>query len=74
MVDNEMDGYMEFFYQFGKDHPAVSVRLSPASALPEVLETFEGFLRVAGYHFGGQLDFVDVNDAIEPHESEAELN
>lgn len=55
-MDNEMNGYIEFFYQFSDRHPAVSVRMSPDAAIPEVLEAFEGFLRAAGYHFTGQLD------------------
>ncbi len=71
MEDTEMDGYMEFFYQFGKDHPAISVRLSPSSDLGEVLTSFEGFLRAAGYSFTGEVDIIP--DEV-PQESEAEMN
>ncbi len=56
--NNEMDGYMEFFYQFSKDAPAISVRLSPGSDLSEVLTSFEGFLRAAGYVFTGEVDII----------------
>ena len=71
MEETEMDGYMEFFYQFGKDHPAVSVRLSPSSDLGEVLVSFEAFLRAAGYCFTGEVDI--IRDEV-PQDSEAELN
>ncbi len=70
MEDNEMDGYMEFFYQFNQKSPAVSIRLSPDTALPEVFEAFEQFLRGAGYSFNGQIDLVD--DV--PQDSQAEYN
>ncbi len=73
MVDKDEDiGFMEFTYQFSSKHPLVSIQLSPYSTLPEVLEAFEGFLRTSGYHFAGQLDF--VNDAIEPQEQNDSYN
>ncbi len=59
MEDSEMNGVMEFFYQFSDRHPAVSIRLSPETALPEVLESFEQFLRGAGYHFNGDIEIVE---------------
>ncbi len=58
MNDNEMDGYMEFFYQNSPSDPAISMRISPHSDLGQVFEAFEQFLRGAGYHFEGRLDIL----------------
>ena len=62
---------MEFFYQFDKDHPAISVRLSPSSDLSEVLVNFEAFLRAAGYCFPGEVDI--IRDEA-PQDTTADLN
>lgn len=70
MEDNT--GIMEFYYQFSDKHPGISVRLSPETSLNEVLEAFEDFLRGAGYHFEGQLDFVEYT--VVPQDPNAEAN
>jgi hypothetical protein len=59
MEDSEMNGMIEFFYQFGDRHPAVSIRMSPDTALPELLQAFGEFLRGAGYHFNGDIEIVE---------------
>ncbi len=69
---DEMNGMIEFFYQFSDGHPAISIRMSPAAALPEVLQTFEQFLRGAGYYFDGQIDIVRF-ETVQQDEN-AELN
>lgn len=57
---NDNNGKMEFTYQFADLSPKVTVTLSAGSALPEVLESFEAFLRAAGYHFDGQVDIIEA--------------
>lgn len=69
---DEMNGMIEFFYQFSDRHPAISVKLSPDAALPELLTTFEQFLRGAGYHFDGEIDIIKYD--IVPQDENAELN
>ncbi len=71
MEDNEMDGYMEFSYQFSRKDPAVFMRLAPDSDLSQVFEAFERFLRGAGYHFNGQIDIVSDDLIVN---NDAELN
>lgn len=63
-------GYIEFFYQYDDRHPAVSIKLQPDADLTELFETFEGFLRAAGYHFTGTIDLVDNSSA--PQEESAQ--
>ena len=70
MEDNT--GMMEFYYQFDIAHPAISIRLSPETPLPEVLEAFESFLKAAGYSFPGQVDIIATE--IIPQDENAELN
>jgi hypothetical protein len=70
MEDNT--GMIEFFYQFKEGDPAVSVRLSPESDLPLILESFEGFLRAAGYSFQGQVDIITTQ--IVEQDPNADLN
>lgn len=70
MEDNT--GMMEFYYQFDAQHPALSIRLAPDSQLSTVLESFEAFLRAAGYNFNGQVDIVTI-EAI-PQDPSADLN
>jgi hypothetical protein len=70
-MDNNM-GMMEFYYRFDEQHPAVSIQLPPGTMLPEVLETFEAFLRAAGYSFRGEIMIVTV-EAI-PQDPGAQLN
>lgn len=60
-------GYIEFFYQYSDKHPAISIKLPPDSDLTQLFESFEGFLRAAGYQFEGRIDIVDY---ITPDESE----
>ncbi len=72
-MEEQDDGLMEFFYQFDSKHPAVSMKLSPESSLPEVFEAFEAFLRGAGYVINGEIDLVDrVNYG--PQDENAEMN
>ena len=70
MEDNT--GMMEFYFNYDGQHPAVSFRLSPDSALPVVLETFEAFLRAAGYTFPGQVNIITVEEV--PQDPSADLN
>jgi len=53
---------MIFEYQFEEHEPKVRVELSPQSALPEVLEQFEAFLRAAGYSFDGYVDIIEAEE------------
>jgi len=50
---------MRFEYQFEEHAPKVTVELSPQSDLAQVLESFEAFLRGAGYYFKGELTIVE---------------
>ncbi len=67
MEDNmeKLKGKMEFYYQFDEGYPTVRVTLEPSTALGEVFESFEGFLRAAGYVFNGTIDTVDENCALQ---------
>lgn len=56
-------GKMTFKYKFEKGAPVVKVSLPASSDLNEVFLQFEGFLRAAGYSFGGHIDI--VNDDFE---------
>jgi len=70
MEDNT--GMMEFYFNYDGQHPAISIRLSPDSSLPVVLETFEAFLRAAGYNFPGQVNIITVEEV--PQDPSADLN
>ena len=70
MEDNT--GMMEFYFQFDAAHPAISIRLAPDSDLSVVLETFEAFLKAAGYNFRGQVNVITVEEV--PQDPSAELN
>lgn len=56
---SELNGRMYFEYQFNDQSPKVTISLSPESSLPEVVESFESFLRACGYSFDGSLDFIE---------------
>lgn len=57
---------MKFTYQYDDVSPLVEVTISPQSTLLETLEAFEGFLKAAGYHFDGELDFVQDLETVDP--------
>ena len=67
----QREGKMEFFYQFDDGHPAIKVTLSPHTPLGEIFETFEGFLRAAGYHFDGLIDLVEPEPEFNNEATEA---
>ena len=69
MEDNT--GMMEFYFQYDEQHPAISIRLSPDSSLPVVLETFEAFLKAAGYNFPGQVSIIETE--VIPQDPSADL-
>lgn len=50
---------MKFIYQYDDNSKKVEVILPRDSALPEVLEAFEAFLKASGYYFEGQLDIFE---------------
>lgn len=54
-IDIGDNGRMEFIYQFSDVDPRVSVRISPQATLDEAIQSFEGFLKAAGYIFDGEL-------------------
>lgn len=62
MADEQ--GYIEFFYQYSSTHPAISIRLAPDSDLTQLFESFEGFLRAAGYHFDGTIEIVQAEEQV----------
>lgn len=71
-MENNTGGVMEFFYQADEKSPAVSVRISPHSNLTDVLESFEGFLKCAGYSFEGEVDIISYK--MVPQDPNAEAN
>lgn len=69
----DMNGKMEFTYQFSDKEPKVTMLLSPDSDLNEVLECFEKFLFAAGYSFEGRIE---INGNFDPtlYDPKAEEN
>ena len=49
---------IKFEYQFDDASPKIEMTLDPASALPQVLQSFEAFLKASGYVFDGIVDIV----------------
>lgn len=66
----EINGKMEFFYQFQEGDGSVSITLPSDASLDEVLDGFETFLLAAGYAFNGHIEingnFVD-SDLVDPN-------
>jgi hypothetical protein len=44
------------------DISTVTMELPDSCTLPEILEGFENFLKAIGYHFEGNLDFVEEDE------------
>ena len=53
---------IKFEYEFDDDSPRIEMTLQPTSTLPQVLQSFEAFLRASGYVFNGMVDIIDDND------------
>lgn len=68
----KIKGGMLFHYQYDSASPIVNVILPQDSELGDILAAFEGFLRVAGYSFNGQVDIVEVE--MIPQDPNAETN
>lgn len=58
------EGKIQFIYQFDDSSPRVEFTLPSDSSLDQVLESFEQFLRGAGYHFDGEVDLLDTAEEI----------
>lgn len=54
-----MEGRIYFEYQDDVHTSKVAITLSPDSSLSEVLESFEQFLKAAGYIFDGVIDITE---------------
>jgi hypothetical protein len=50
---------LKFTYQYEEHGPLIEVTLPSDSILGDVFQSFEGFLKAAGYHFDGVIDLVD---------------
>ncbi len=55
----KLNGKIEFYYKFDDGHPEIVMTLSPEADLSQLLETFEGFLRAAGYSFEGIINITN---------------
>jgi hypothetical protein len=53
---------LHFYCEHAEPYSTVEMTLSEDSALPEVLEAFEDFLRGCGYSFSGHLDLIDSDE------------
>lgn len=50
---------IKFEYQYDENSPKITVELHPDTSLPDLIQSFQDFLKGAGYVFDGELDFTE---------------